>query len=33
LAALEIDRGTTWIAKARARISAEMGKSGVKVGE
>lgn len=31
LAALEIDRGTTWIAKARARINAEMGISGVQV--
>ena len=31
LAALEIDRGTTWIAKALARIKAEMGVSGVQV--
>jgi hypothetical protein len=33
LAALEINRGKTWIAKARARINAETGKSGVKTGE
>ncbi len=31
LAALEIDRGTTWIGKTLARIKAEMGVSGVQV--
>jgi hypothetical protein len=33
LAGLGIDRRKTWIAKAKARISAETGKSGVQVGE
>jgi hypothetical protein len=32
LAGLQIERGTTWVAKARARLSAEMGLSGVRVG-
>jgi hypothetical protein len=31
LAALEIERGTTWIAKTLARVKAEMGVSGVRV--
>lgn len=33
LAALDISRGKTWIAKTRSRLGAEMGKSGVTVGE
>jgi hypothetical protein len=31
LAALEIERGTTWIAKVRARVQADMGIAGVQV--
>jgi hypothetical protein len=31
LCALEIERGTTWIAKVRARVQADMGVAGVQV--